>query len=135
MQDKMQKLKNLLSIQGTDGNWNHNDYMVGLYNGMELSIATLESRRPVYHSLNKNLDEVNRMENIMKFIVNGVKFRFIKLPNSSYMQETPITQKQWAAVMRSYPSHFIGKKRPVENVSWDDTQVFIKNLSTITCHV
>ena len=34
--------------QGQDGNWNANWYMLGLYNGLELAVATLESREPRY---------------------------------------------------------------------------------------
>lgn len=34
----------LLRIQGNDGNWNYDQYMHGMYNGMECVIATLEGR-------------------------------------------------------------------------------------------
>ena len=36
----------------------------------------------------------------------------------------PVTLGQWKAVMRSEPSVFRYPNRPVENVSWDDTQAF-----------
>lgn len=42
------KIKNLLEAQGRHGNWNYSSYMCGLYNGIELCIATLEDRDPVY---------------------------------------------------------------------------------------
>jgi hypothetical protein len=45
------KMRELLSIQGADGNWNSSEYMRGMYNGMECIIATLEHRDPVYRSL------------------------------------------------------------------------------------
>src|ERR1700722_14478544 len=40
-----------------------------------------------------------------------------------------VTQEQWQAVMGNNPSHFDGEKNlPVEKVSWDDCQEFIKKL-------
>ena len=40
-----------------------------------------------------------------------------------------VTQEQWQAVMGNNPSHFKGEKNlPVEKVSWDDCQEFIKKL-------
>ena len=40
-----------------------------------------------------------------------------------------VTQEQWQEVMGKNPSHFKGEKNlPVEQVSWDDCQEFIKKL-------
>jgi len=44
-------LKDLLAVQGQNGNWNHDDYMCGMYNGMELMVATIENREPEYRKL------------------------------------------------------------------------------------
>lgn len=42
----------------------------------------------------------------------------------------PITQAQWQTVMGNNPSHFKGNDNcPVETVSWDDCQEFIKKLN------
>ena len=47
--------------------------------------------------------------------------------------ETEVTQELWQAVMGSNPSYFKGNsQRPVENVSWDDCQEFIKKLNRLT---
>lgn len=43
-----------------------------------------------------------------------------------------ITQKQWVEIMGSNPSEFKGDNLPVENVSWDDIQIFIKKLNAKT---
>ena len=42
-----------------------------------------------------------------------------------------VTQAQWQAVMGENPSHFKGWNSPVENVSWDDCQVFLKKLNAL----
>jgi len=48
-----------------------------------------------------------------------------------YMQTTEVTQGQWRAVMGNDPSHFnsCGDNCPVEQVSWDDVQAFIRRLN------
>ena len=53
------------------------------------------------------------------------------LTEGFFMQETPVTQAQWAAVMGDNPSHFkkCGPDCPVESVSWDDAQRFLKKLN------
>ncbi|HEU4886655.1 MAG TPA: formylglycine-generating enzyme family protein [Thermoanaerobaculia bacterium] len=45
------------------------------------------------------------------------------------LQATEVTQAQWTAVMGSNPSHFRGPRLPVEQVSWNDAQEFIRRLN------
>jgi len=52
--------------------------------------------------------------------------------SSYYIGRYEVTQNQWKAVMGSNPSYFIGDNLPVEQVSWDDIQVFIKKLNSLT---
>ncbi len=49
-----------------------------------------------------------------------------------YIGKTPVTQALWKAVMGSNPSSFKGDNRPVERVSWDDCQEFIRKLNSLT---
>ena len=49
-----------------------------------------------------------------------------------FMGKTEVTQELWVAVMGRNPSHFKGNYLPVENVSWDDCQEFIKKLNSLT---
>ena len=46
--------------------------------------------------------------------------------------QTEVTQELWQAVMGSNPSNFKGAKRPVEQVSWEDCQNFIRKLNSLT---
>jgi formylglycine-generating enzyme len=54
-----------------------------------------------------------------------------------YLQTTPITQGQWKKVMGNNPSYFdsffngCGSKCPVEQVSWNDAQEFIRKLNSM----
>ena len=96
-----------------------------------------------------------------EFEVNGVKFKMIAVEGGSFMMgatpgqgndarenekpahkvtvddffigETEVTQQLWFAVMGNNPSHFKSRGDfPVENVSWNDVQWFIKELNEIT---
>ncbi len=49
--------------------------------------------------------------------------------SSFYLGKYEVTQKQWEAVMGNNPSNFKGPDLPVEEVSWNDAQAFIKNLN------
>ncbi len=52
--------------------------------------------------------------------------------NDYYIGETEVTQALWKAVMGSNPSNWQGDNLPVENVSWDDCQEFIRKLNQKT---
>ena len=43
-------LRNQHRVQGEHGNWNCNDYMLGMFNGLECALATLEHREPQYRN-------------------------------------------------------------------------------------
>ena len=84
---------------------------------------------------------------------HGVKMDFVPIPSGSFMmgdkngddEEKPVhkvtiskpfhmgkfevTQEQWEVVMGSNPSHFKGAKKPVDRVSWEACQTFIKKLN------
>ena len=95
-----------------------------------------------------------------RFTANGVTFKMIAVQGVTYTMgaadndpeaydwekpahketvsdfmigETPVTQKLWQAVMGSNPSNFKGDmQRPVEQVSWNDCQTFIRKLNQLT---
>ncbi|WP_440945127.1 formylglycine-generating enzyme family protein [Methanosarcina sp. T3] len=48
-----------------------------------------------------------------------------------YMGRYPVTQEQCSKVMGSNPSYFRGEKHPVETVSWEEAQVFIRKLNIL----
>ena len=52
--------------------------------------------------------------------------------SSYYIGETEVTQELWEAVMGNNPSKFKGAKHPVEQVSWNDCQDFIRKLNAKT---
>ncbi len=109
----------------------------------------------------KNKSRNNNSYNEQTFRVKGVEFKMIKVEGGTfsmgatseqgsdayddekpvhsvtlsdyYIGETEVTQELWVAVMGSNPSRFTGdNQRPVENVSWNDCQEFIKKLNSLT---
>ncbi|MFA1821176.1 hypothetical protein ACDX78_13550 [Virgibacillus oceani] len=47
-EERLEEMREILKIQGYDGNWNHDPYMHGMYNGMEIMLAMVEGRSPEY---------------------------------------------------------------------------------------
>ena len=79
--------------------------------------------------------------------VNGVSFNMIRVDGGTFtiekpthqvtlstfsIGETEVTQALWEAVMGNNPSHFKGMDKPVEQVSWNDCQEFIRKLNAAT---
>ena len=52
--------------------------------------------------------------------------------DDSYIGETQVTQALWQAVMGNNPSNWEGDDLPVETISWNDCQEFIKKLNQLT---
>jgi RNA polymerase sigma factor (sigma-70 family) len=62
-------------------------------------------------------------------IVNDETQCKVTLTKGFYMGIYPVTQEQWQEIMGNNPSKFKGEKNlPVDTVSWDDCQEFIKKL-------
>jgi len=53
----------------------------------------------------------------------------VKIEKAYYLGNYEVTQKQWREVMGINPSNFKGDNLPVENVSWNDAQDFVKKLN------
>ncbi len=45
---QLDALRELVDIQGYEGNWDYDEYMFGMYNGMELMLAMVEGREPKF---------------------------------------------------------------------------------------
>jgi len=96
--------------------------------------------------------ELNKRELIPKTYTSKIGMKFILIPAGEFMmgsEETkyekpvhkvtiskqfylgvyPVTQNEWKSVMGNNPSRFNGEHLPVENVSWNDVQEFIKQLN------
>jgi formylglycine-generating enzyme required for sulfatase activity len=84
--------------------------------------------------------------------VNGVSFDMVRVPPGRFVDGeraekrtllvsrpfelgvTLVTQALWRAVMGASPSRFVGDDLPVEQVSWDDVQAFLRQLEVLGFH-
>ncbi|MDQ0291905.1 formylglycine-generating enzyme family protein [Oligosphaera ethanolica] len=62
-------------------------------------------------------------------VYGGKPVHEVEITQPFYLGVTEVTQAQWEAVMGANPSYFKGATLPVENVSWEDCQVFIEKLN------
>ncbi len=104
---------------------------------------------------------VEAQQNILPITVKGVSFNMVKVDGGTFIMgatpeqgddadddekpahqvilsdyfigETEVTQELWEAVMGKNPSYFTNdSSHPVEQVSWNDCQTFIKELNILT---
>lgn len=78
---------------------------------------------------------IQRPNNYQTFTVNGVSFKMIRVRGNGstyYIGETEVTHALWEAVMGNNPSLFNGDDLPIEQVGWNDCQIFISKLNMIT---
>ena len=55
--------------------------------------------------------------------------RKVTLTKPFYIGKYEVTQAEWKKILGKSPSHFDGPNNPVEQVSWEDSQEFLKKLS------
>ncbi len=98
--------------------------------------------KPQAMSLSRTMTNSLDMEFVLvpagKFIMGAVNGSSDEMPihpviirEAFYMGRYEVTQAQWQAVMKSEPSSFKGLLLPVEQVSWDDAQEFIRRLNAL----
>ena len=63
---------------------------------------------------------------------NSETLHEVMITKSYYIGKHEVTQEQWQAVMGSNPSDTKGENLPVNNVSWNECQEFIKKLNANT---
>ena len=114
----------------------------------EVTLSPLKGKRNVTgEKLN-----LNEMPAYREFAVGGISFKMIRVEgdtfkmgcnnggideqpehdvtlNDYYIGETLVTQALWQAIMGDKPSSFDGLNLPVENISWNGCQKFIKQLN------
>lgn len=66
---RVQQLKETLEVQSKEVNVDTTDYMIGLYNGLELAVAIIDNRTPEFKRLqlpDTNLDDIGNPHTVDK---------------------------------------------------------------------
>lgn len=66
MDKRIARLAEILDVQGNDPKTYSDPYMIGLYNGMELSLALIEDRDACFRDVPKSKGFVNLVKRILK---------------------------------------------------------------------
>ena len=104
----------------------------------------------------KIVKQQQQAEYIEEDLGKGVKLKLVSIPSGSFlmgapkeekgslfseqpqhrvnvpgfhMGVVPVTQAQYQAITGNNPAHFQGNNLPVEQVSWNDTQIFLQQLN------
>ena len=64
-----------------------------------------------------------------KIVVGGASFKLAQLSPQLLVGTTEVTQALWETVMGENPSMYKNPDNPVESVSWDDCQAFLKKIN------
>ena len=128
------------------------------YNSLVAAINGMVSN--VSNNRNITTNNVSASGSTRTFTVNGVSFTMVQVPGGTFTMgatseqgsdagynttpthqvtlssfsigQTEVTQELWQAVMGDNPSRDKGPKRPVESVSWNDCQTFLRKLNSLT---
>lgn len=95
------------------------------------------------------------VQRVDTFTINGIRLEMVKIPGGAfkmgsnegdanekpvqdrqvsdfYLSKYEVTQKLWFVIMNTNPSTKVNDNFPVNNVSWDDCQLFIQKLNALT---
>lgn len=102
--------KEMLDIQGQKGNYDYDEYMLGLYNGMEYVIALFETREPNYIS-GKDVEFTNNKNQQKEFIkyledeierLPGLTTFFYRNAKGKPIGHTEIVQGAYKEILQKY---------------------------------
>lgn len=89
--------KEMLDIQGQKGNYDYDEYMLGLYNGMEYIIALFETREPNYIS-GKDVKFTNNKTQQKEFI------KYLEDESKEIYRDGGLRQNIFKQVLQKYKS-------------------------------
>lgn len=99
--------------------------------GVMVAIDSHHTDAPTYHERLPVLHERDGVELVLipHGNVRDEQGTLVSAPRSFFLARTEVTQGTWNAVMEVNPSRERGDDLPVEWVSWDDCQEFLRRLS------
>ena len=102
------------------------EQMAGLDRKLGADIQAFEKRLPVRDYMQRWLKNLTSQDE------TPLAGSMVAIPGQNYaICKYEVTQAIWEEVMGGNPSYFKGPNLPVENVSWNDCQEFIKKLNAL----
>ncbi len=75
------------------------------------------------------MQEFGLPEPFVEYLKNEHPQHRVRITKPFYLGKFEVTQEQWQAIMGTNPSFRKGAKHPVESVSWNDCQAFLRKLN------
>ena len=75
LKSKTKEVKNIRDLQKQSLEKSTDDYMVGLYNGLEMATAILENREPEFIDVVKEPPVIEEEEQTGRTVANGIRRR------------------------------------------------------------
>ena len=98
--EALTQLREVHAIQGRDGCWDIDDYMLGLYNGLELALSIVENRACKYKQRPKSQPEQEPVALEEKFSLllwdyQELERAFEKVTGGKWVRKSNTPQRAW----------------------------------------
>ena len=120
--------KSFVTLADTDDTDDEVEHLTITVNGVSFNMVYVESGIFEMGAQNENPDEPNYDSEAWD---REAPVHLVTL-SDYYIAETEVTQELWEAVMGYNQSHFAGKQRPVEQITWYECKTFITLLNQLT---
>lgn len=93
----------LKNVQGQEGTWDNDDYMRGLYNGLELSSSILQQREPKYKKVLETKDKtiatlkrcLFQMQEAAKYLLKEAEKNHIMDSSEYFIDRDRVFKRNW----------------------------------------
>ena len=105
--EALKQLREVHAIQGRDGCWDIDDYMLGLYNGLELALSIVENRACKYKQRPKSQPEQETVGKLQKPTAERAWFTIAELnawadknlaENPNWVMPTEEPEREWVGL-------------------------------------
>lgn len=93
-------LRKMRDVQGMDGNWNYDNYMHGMYNGMEYALSMMEGQNPEYKDAPDKWLSKFENDNLNSMYQKVVSASLLCDPIPAHKREDDALEPPWEVIIR-----------------------------------